>query len=112
MFKVQNEAPKSDDYGWMKTYSLKGFDEFDKGIDAVDTTSNYELYDRDGLIKPEALESDSSNFDKRTYRENFPYALADVMRRTKNYNIDKTMDQNFKDLYKGKTFYGTGEEND
>lgn len=121
LFKIQDEAPKSDDYGWMKTYSLKG-DEFDKGIDAVDTTSNYELYGRDGLIKPEALESDASNFDKRTYRENFPYALADVMRRTEayddrgdlkdsGYNPNKSMEENFKDLYKGKTFYGTGEEN-
>ena len=109
------------DSGWMKTYSLKG-DEFDKGIDAVDTTSNYELYGRDGLIKPEALESDSSNFNKRTYRENFPYALADVMRRTEayddrgdlkdsGYNPNKSMEENFKDLYRGKTFYGTGEEN-
>ena len=121
LFKVQTKKPKSDDYGWMKTFSLKG-DEFDKGIDALDTTSNYELYGRDGLIQDAALEENPNQFDRRTYRENFPYALADVMRRTEayddkgnlkqtGYDPNKSMEENFKDLYKGKTFYGTGEEN-
>lgn len=109
-------SPKSDDYHWQDTYSLKG-NAFDKNLDRIDTTSAYQGYDKDGNPLPE-----------QTYRENFPNVIEQVMGRTENVNMlppseiidaedgytdeyNKTMNNAWSDLFGGKTFYGTGEEN-
>jgi len=113
--------PKSDDYGWLDTFSMKKG--FDQNLDRIDTTSLFE-----GTSNEPGGEELSEGVYKnqlRSYRENFPSVVENIMENTKayydergdvisdkGYNPDKSTEENFRDLYKGKTFYGTGDENE
>jgi|10_taG_2_1085330.scaffolds.fasta_scaffold19105_2 hypothetical protein len=119
--KRQNRySPKSDDYFWQDTYSLKG-DEFDKNLDRIDDTSGYQgiTEDKHGNVKDKPLQ---------TYRENFPNVVEQVMANTEDVGMlhpddiidsesgytdkyNKTINNSFSDLFGGKTFFGTGAEN-
>ena len=112
--------PKSDDYEWLDTFSMKKG--FDQNLDRIDKTSLFEGTNNEG--GEEQLGEGLYRNPYRSYRENFPSMVESVMENTKTYyddegnviadkgfNPDKSNEENFRDLYKGKTFYGTGDEN-
>ena len=112
--------PKSDDYEWLDTFSMKKG--FDQNLNRIDTTSGFEGTNNEGGV--EQLDEGLYKNPYRSYRENFPSMVRNVMENSKIYyddegnvipdkgfNPDKSTEENFRDLYKGKTFYGTGDEN-
>ncbi len=114
--------PLSDDYGWLDTFSMKKG--FDQNLDRIDKTSSFEGTTNEPNNE-DVLDVGLYRNPYRTYRENFPSVVENIMENTKiyydergdvipdkGYNPDKSTEENFKDLFKGKTFYGAGDENE
>jgi hypothetical protein len=129
--KPSPHTAKSEKYPWLKGYSVKG-DDFDKGLDEkVNWHDGAELaFTQIPEDTPDEEESKYyDEFANRTRRQNMPYFMDYIMRQTPEYkqnyadksNIDSegyfqgvakknNLNKAFNDLYKGKTFYGSGEE--
>ena len=117
--------PKSDDYEWLDTYSMKKG--FDQNLDRIDLNSGFEgTNNEDGveIWAEDALTGDTLYKNSpRSFKDNFPAMVENVMDNTeifyddegnmskKGFDPDKSTKENFMDLYKGKTFYGDGQEN-
>ena len=125
---------KSEKYPWIKdSYSVKG-DDFDKGLNQKDEAA--EMYSTQVPLDASDEEWDKTynKFANRTRRQNMPYFIDYIMTQTPEYiqnyadesNIVQSDEKSnlrfegvanknnlnnaFSDLYKGKTFYGSGKE--
>ena len=124
-----NRTAKSEIYPWMKSYSIKG-DDFDKNLDEK-VTEGSELFMTQVPLDATDEEYNKvyDEFANRTRRQNMPFFIDHIMSQTpeyrQNYSQGKNLDDygNFvgkpgednlnnayNDLYKGKTFYGSGQE--
>ena len=123
-----SRTAKSEIYPWMKSYSVKGND-FDKNLDVKDVDP--ELYSTQVGVDAtdEEWENVYDEFANRTRRQNMPFFIDHIMSQTPEYkekyadksNIDlggyfegvadkNNLNNAYSDLYKGKTFYGSGDE--